>query len=73
MNKRIDLKNARRTKLDALMKQHGISNAELGKVLGIDQSTVWRWRLDYNMRAEHILLLANYFKVEPIDLFGYVD
>lgn len=57
--------------INLLMKEAGINNVDLGKVLGISDETIRSWRKGTKVpTVEKLLKLAEYFEVSLDDLMG---
>jgi len=53
-----------KTRLQELRIEKGISQAKLGKVLGVKDSTVWGWEQDYRqMDFDMLIKVCDFFNV----------
>lgn len=61
-------------RLDALRKEAGLSQQELGAVLGVKQQTLNQWiRGDRGIKTEYLIAFAKYFDVTTDYLLGLSD
>ena len=61
-------------RLKKLMKEHGITNAELAKVVGVSESLVERWcEVLSEPRIDKVILIVDLFDVRVDYMLGVID
>ena len=61
-------------RLKKLMKEHGITNAELAKVVGVSESSVERWCEGLSEpRIDKVILIVDLFDVRVDYMLGVID
>lgn len=56
-----------------IMKNRNIKASDLDKDIGIKPSTFVSWKKGAQPPADKLMLIMDYLKISPNELFGYVD
>lgn len=56
-----------------IMNRKDVTAYKLEKDIGINQSTFLNWKKGKQPPADKLLLIMDYLKISPNELFGYVD
>lgn len=62
-------------RIKALRKAAGMSQEELGKLLGLQKSTIGKWEkgIVKNLKGETVHMMAKHFGVSPVYIMGLDD
>lgn len=62
-------------RIKTLRKQFGLSQEALGRIVGLQKSTIGKWEkgITKNIKRETIQIMSNYFNVSPVYLMGLDD